>query len=157
MTGCRVAVTGAAGFLGGALARRLLATPDLRVGGDAPSAVGSLQLLDLVDPPPDLAADPRVHVLTGELHQTVADLGDADLVCHLAGVVSGAAEADFDLGMRTNLDALRLLLERCRAMTATHDAALDGGGGLTGATTGVLVVGSVLLAAEARALFGRRA
>ncbi len=44
-----------------------------------------------------------------------------------------------------------------RAMTATHDAALDGGGGLTGATTGVLVVGSVLLAAEARALFGRRA
>lgn len=118
MTGCRVAVTGAAGFLGGALARRLLATPDLRVGGDAPSAVGSLQLLDLVDPPPDLAADPRVHVLTGELHQTVADLGDADLVCHLAGVVSGAAEADFDLGMRTNLDALRLLLERCRAMTA---------------------------------------
>ena len=64
MTGCRVAVTGAAGFLGGALARRLLPTPDLRVGGDAPSAVGSLQLLDLVDPPPDLAADPRVHVLT---------------------------------------------------------------------------------------------
>ena len=51
MTGCRVAVTGAAGFLGGALARRLLATPDLRVGGDAPSAVGSLQLLDLVDHP----------------------------------------------------------------------------------------------------------
>ena len=118
MTGWRVAVTGASGFLGGALARRLLETPALRVGGAGPSAVQSLTLLDLVDPPSDLVADPRVHALTGELHQRVPDMDDADLVCHLAGVVSGAAEADFDLGMRTNLDALRLLLERCRAMAS---------------------------------------
>jgi nucleoside-diphosphate-sugar epimerase len=35
-------------------------------------------------------------------------------VFHLAAVVSGAAEADFDLGMRVNLDGTRLLLERLR-------------------------------------------
>jgi nucleoside-diphosphate-sugar epimerase len=43
-------------------------------------------------------------------------LDDADLVCHLAGVVSGAAEADFDLGMRTNVDGTRAVLEWCRGM-----------------------------------------
>ena len=37
---------------------------------------------------------------------------------HLAAVVSGQAEADFDIGMRVNLDATRRLLERCRALAA---------------------------------------
>jgi D-erythronate 2-dehydrogenase len=37
---------------------------------------------------------------------------------HLAAVVSGQAEADFDIGMRVNLDATRLLLERCRTLAA---------------------------------------
>ena len=41
-----------------------------------------------------------------------------DSVFHLAAVVSGQAEADFDLGMRVNLDATRLLLERCRKLAA---------------------------------------
>jgi nucleoside-diphosphate-sugar epimerase len=35
-------------------------------------------------------------------------------IFHLAAIVSGQAEADFDLGMRINLDASRLLLETCR-------------------------------------------
>ena len=39
---------------------------------------------------------------------------DVDLLFHLAAVVSGAAEADFDLGMRINLDGSRGLLELCR-------------------------------------------
>ena len=37
---------------------------------------------------------------------------------HLAAVVSGQAEAEFDIGMRVNLDATRALLERCRALAA---------------------------------------
>jgi nucleoside-diphosphate-sugar epimerase len=41
---------------------------------------------------------------------------DTDSVFHLAAVVSGQAEADFDLGMRVNLDATRLMLDRCRAL-----------------------------------------
>ena len=43
---------------------------------------------------------------------------DTDTVFHLAAVVSGQAEADFDIGMRVNLDATRLLLERCRTLAA---------------------------------------
>jgi nucleoside-diphosphate-sugar epimerase len=38
------------------------------------------------------------------------------VVVHLAAVVSGTAEADFDLGMRVNLDGTRHLLEACRAL-----------------------------------------
>jgi nucleoside-diphosphate-sugar epimerase len=37
-------------------------------------------------------------------------------VVHLAAAVSGECEADFDLGMRSNLDTTRALLERCRAL-----------------------------------------
>ena len=37
---------------------------------------------------------------------------------HLAAVVSGQAEAEFDVGMRVNLDATRALLERCRRLAA---------------------------------------
>jgi nucleoside-diphosphate-sugar epimerase len=43
---------------------------------------------------------------------------DTDTIFHLAAVVSGQAEADFDIGMRVNLDATRLLLERCRTLAA---------------------------------------
>jgi nucleoside-diphosphate-sugar epimerase len=41
-------------------------------------------------------------------------LRGVDAVFHLAAVVSGQAEADFDLGMRVNLDATRTVLEACR-------------------------------------------
>jgi nucleoside-diphosphate-sugar epimerase len=40
---------------------------------------------------------------------------EATSIFHLAAIVSGMAEADFDLGMRVNLDATRQLLEVCRA------------------------------------------
>jgi hypothetical protein len=38
--------------------------------------------------------------VTGDLAVTISELGEADAIFHLAGVVSGAAEADFDLGMQ---------------------------------------------------------
>ncbi|MGH8800440.1 MAG: D-erythronate dehydrogenase, partial [Casimicrobiaceae bacterium] len=41
---------------------------------------------------------------------------DTDSIFHLAAVVSGQAEAEFDTGMRVNLDATRALLERCRRL-----------------------------------------
>ena len=43
---------------------------------------------------------------------------DTDSVFHLAAVVSGQAEAEFDIGMRVNLDATRALLEHCRTLAA---------------------------------------
>ncbi|MCO1658629.1 NAD-dependent epimerase/dehydratase family protein [Pseudonocardia sp. S2-4] len=115
----RVVITGGAGFLGAMLARRLLAGP-LAVGGAEPADVDELLLVDIVEPPSDLVADTRVRAVVGDLHAVLdgggdtGGIGEVDAVFHLAGVVSGAAEADFDLGMRTNLDATRALLEWTR-------------------------------------------
>ena len=109
----RVIVTGGAGFIGTLLARRLLARP-VTIGDARPAQVDELVLVDLVPPPPDVAADPRVSVVTGDLADAVDELEDADAVFHLAGVVSGAAEADFDLGLRVNVDGTRAVLERAR-------------------------------------------
>ena len=41
--------------------------------------------------------------------------GKPDVIFHLAGVVSGEAETDFDKGYRVNLDGTRVLLEEIRA------------------------------------------
>ena len=77
-------------------------------------------LLDIVAAP-DLG-DPRVRSIAGDLADPAvierALTPDTASVFHLAAVVSGQAEADFDLGMRVNLDATRLLLERCRKLAA---------------------------------------
>jgi nucleoside-diphosphate-sugar epimerase len=109
----RVVITGGAGFLGSLLARRLLASP-ISLGGGKAEQVGELVLVDLLAPPTDLVSDGRVRSVVGELESTITGLGDADAVFHLAGVVSGAAEADFDLGLRTNVDGTRAVLEYTR-------------------------------------------
>jgi nucleoside-diphosphate-sugar epimerase len=111
----RVLITGGAGFLGSLLARRILADGALAVDGAAAAAVDELVLLDLVEPPADLVADPRVSVRVGGLTDRMPEEPDVDVVFHLAGVVSGAAEADFDAGMAGNVDGTRAVLERCRA------------------------------------------
>ncbi len=71
-------------------------------------------IADLAAPPPDVAGRPRVRAVTGDLALAARDLGDADVIFHLAGVVSGAAEADFDLGMAVNVDGTRAVLEHAR-------------------------------------------
>ncbi|MEU0494050.1 D-erythronate dehydrogenase [Mycobacterium sp. NPDC006124] len=110
----RIAITGGGGFVGAMLARRLSSQP-IGLGGREPEEVGEILLLDLVEPPPDVASDPRVRVVLGSLEETLPEMGSVDAIFHLAGVVSGAAEKDFDLGMRTNVDGTRALLERARA------------------------------------------
>jgi nucleoside-diphosphate-sugar epimerase len=109
----RVIVTGGAGFIGTLLARRLLAAP-VTVGDGEPALVHELVLADLAAPPPDVAADSRVRAVTGDLATVTGELGEADAIFHLAGVVSGAAEADFDLGMRGNVDGTRAILQHAR-------------------------------------------
>ena len=109
----RVVITGGAGFIGTLLARRLLAGP-VSIGAAPPVAVDELVIADLAAPPADVAADPRVRAVTGDLSAVAGQLGEVDAVFHLAGVVSGAAEADFDLGMHGNLDGTRTVLEHAR-------------------------------------------
>ena len=119
----KIVITGGAGFLGARLARQILKAGTLAVGGEKPAAVKSVLLIDRVPPPLDLAADPRVSALVGDLNllldpgasPAIALDADVRVVYHLAAAVSGECEADFDLGMRSNVDATRALLQVCRA------------------------------------------
>ena len=115
----RVVITGGAGFLGSRLARAILARGSLTDARGRTRALRELVLVDVVAPPD--YDDPRVRGMQGSLDDpatvAAAITPDTDSVFHLAAVVSGQAEADFDIGMRVNLDGTRNVLERCRACT----------------------------------------
>jgi D-erythronate 2-dehydrogenase len=127
-----VVITGAAGFLGSRLARELLAAGSLGVAGGQARPLSRMTLVDQAPVPPDLAADERVTAVRGDLTRlldpaadgpdvlAIGGLGDirgeAEVVFHLAAAVSGECEADFDLGIRANLQATEALLASCRAL-----------------------------------------
>jgi D-erythronate 2-dehydrogenase len=110
-------ITGAAGFLGARLARALIEQGTVKDGDGRDQPITALTLIDVTEP--HAIADIRVHAVSGdmsdpELLKRVID-SDTGAIFHLAAIVSGMAEADFDLGMRINVDATRTLLELCRA------------------------------------------
>ncbi len=113
-----VLITGAAGFLGHRLARAILALPHLPAPDGTPRRVDEVRMLDVVAGP--ALADPRARSIVGDIADpaVLAAAIDRDTlaVFHLAAVVSGQAEADFDLGMRVNLDGTRHLLDVCRTL-----------------------------------------
>jgi len=115
----RIVITGGAGFLGTRLARALLARGTLTDASGTTRAIREVVLVDLA--PANDPGDGRVRVASGDLADPAlierALTSETDTVFHLAAVVSGQAEADFDTGMRVNLDATRALLERCRRLT----------------------------------------
>jgi nucleoside-diphosphate-sugar epimerase len=108
----RLLITGGAGFVGAHLARTLLARG--RLDG---RPLDTVVLADQVPPPADLQAEARVQARIGPLLGLADDLRreDFDAVFHLASAVSGECEDDFDLGLRSNLDSTRALLEALRA------------------------------------------
>ncbi|WP_280151324.1 D-erythronate dehydrogenase [Piscinibacter sp. XHJ-5] len=107
-------ITGGAGFVGARLARTLLSRGTLNG-----RPINRVMLADQVPPPADLAADPRVQAQTGDLLSMCDSLAaePLDIVFHLASAVSGECEADFGLGLRSNLDTTRALLDALRRRT----------------------------------------
>jgi nucleoside-diphosphate-sugar epimerase len=104
----KIVITGGGGFIGSRLAERLRAVK--------PNA--AITLLDVALP---AGLSTRFTCVAGDVAspETIRTaLGsDTTSVFHLAAVVSGGAEADFDLGYRVNLDGTRALLEACRKLS----------------------------------------
>ena len=108
----RILIIGAAGMIGRKLADRLA-----RDGGLAGRAVDHLMLADVVGPGgPASAAGVDIAAsdisLPGAAETLIASR--PDVIYHLAAIVSGEAESDFDKGYRVNLDGTRALLEAIR-------------------------------------------
>src|SRR5260370_16498345 len=112
-----ILIPGAAGMLG-----RKLTDSLVRAGGLGGRAIDALTLVDVVQPEAPGGFSGKVPVRAtdvaapGEGEAMVA--GWPDLIFHLAAIVSGEAEADFEKGYRINLDATRQLFDAVRALKA---------------------------------------
>jgi nucleoside-diphosphate-sugar epimerase len=109
----RILITGAAGMIGTKLTRRLVL--DGHLGG---TPISRLILQDIVPPHAPSTAIPVVCLasdLAAEGEAAALVTHQPDVVFHLAGVVSGEAEVNFDLGYGVNLDGTRALFTAIRA------------------------------------------
>ena len=110
-----ILVLGAAGMIGRKLVERLV-----RDGRLGEAAITRMTLQDVVTPAAPAGTDYPVAVIAGDFAvpgfagKLVAER--PDVIFHLAAIVSGEAELDFDKGYRINLDGTRMLLEAIRAV-----------------------------------------
>ena len=120
----KVVITGGTGFIGRMLARAILARGSLTGPSGAQEEVDAITLFDAVEPPAPLEG------LDGRAKVVIGDISDKDLVFglldrddvsvfHLASVVSGGGEKDFDLAIRVNLMGGLNVLEAARARAGT--------------------------------------
>jgi nucleoside-diphosphate-sugar epimerase len=109
-----ILITGAAGMIGRKLTERLT-----RDGGLNGEPIEALTLLDVVAPGKPAGFAGKVVTIAADLaapgEAAKAISGRPQTIFHLAGVVSGEAELDFDKGYHVNLDGMRALLEAIRA------------------------------------------
>jgi nucleoside-diphosphate-sugar epimerase len=104
-------ITGAGGFIGQALASALLEDPLLT----------KLTLTDVFEPsPPKSKVESKVEVRCLKADLTSLETcqstftPDLNLIYILHGIMSGAAEANFELGLKVNLDSTRQILDILR-------------------------------------------
>ena len=106
-------------MLGRKLAARLTSDGHL---ADAP--VAELILVDVIESERLAAETLQVECVVADLSapDTAADLVSRrpDVIFHLAAIVSGEAENDFELGYRVNVDGTRLLLDAVRAVGPSY-------------------------------------
>ncbi|MEI9804037.1 MAG: D-erythronate dehydrogenase [Pseudolabrys sp.] len=108
-----VLITGAAGMIGRKLTERLVI--DRALNGQP---IDKLTLVDIVAPARPAGFSDHVKIRAGDLaaagvaEKAISERPEA--IFHLAGVVSGEAETDFEKGYHVNLDGTRALLEAIR-------------------------------------------
>jgi nucleoside-diphosphate-sugar epimerase len=109
-----VLILGGGGFLGNRLARQLLDK-----GGLMQGEMARLTLLDYSFPD-DMPADKRLTCIKADFSEEAVIRNilqqSPDVIFHLAAIVSGEAEKNFDLGMKVNFHASLQLLELCRQL-----------------------------------------
>src|SRR5271155_3244207 len=109
-----ILITGAAGMIGRKLTAHLVEAGELNGR--------RIEKLTLID----VGAPQRPAKFAGSVDTVAADIGEPaathvavagrpDVIFHLAAIVSGEAELDFEKGTRVNLDGSRALLEAIRA------------------------------------------
>jgi nucleoside-diphosphate-sugar epimerase len=109
-----ILVTGAAGMIGCKLSATLV--KDGHLNGHK---IGRLTLIDVIAPEKPVGSAGAVDLSASDLSSpgaaAKAVAGRPEVIFHLAGVVSGEAETDFEKGYRVNLDGTHALLEAIRA------------------------------------------
>lgn len=133
-----ILVIGAAGMVGRKLAQRL--TRDGELQGQQ---ITAMTLADVVAAEPPVGFTGKVTIETVDLSEPAASekliAGRPDVIFHLAAIVSGEAELDFEKGYQINLDGTRYLFEAIR-----HAHMSDGYRPRVVFTSSIAVVGAPL-------------
>lgn len=133
-----ILVIGAAGMVGRKLAQRL--TRDGELQGQQ---ITAMTLADVVAAEPPVGFTGKVTIETVDLSEPAASekliAGRPDVIFHLAAIVSGEAELDFEKGYQINLDGTRYLFEAIR-----HAHMADGYRPRVVFTSSIAVVGAPL-------------
>lgn len=111
-----ILITGAAGMLGAKLAQSLATDP--------PASLTRMTLVDVVAPRPPSGSPVATVAATLDITDPKAVAARLakrpEVIFHLAAVVSGEAETDFDKGYAVNFDGTRSLFEAIRALPDYH-------------------------------------